>query len=69
MNTPAQVLSTLTVMPMPEMLEYFPEPEEREQVTECDLCQQPLFHGDTVYKLMNKYICKECVEDAESEVE
>ena len=51
------------------LIEYFPEPEEREQVTECDLCQRPLFHGDTVYKLMNKYICKECVEDAESEVE
>lgn len=51
------------------MLEYFPEPEERTAVTECDLCQQPLFKGDTVYKLTNKYICKECIEEAESEVE
>ncbi len=51
------------------MVEYFPEPEEQEIVIECDLYQWPLFHGDTVYELMNKYICKECVEDAESEVE
>jgi hypothetical protein len=46
------------------------ELEEQEIVIKCcDLCQWPLLHGDTVYKLMNKYICKECIENAESEVE
>jgi formylmethanofuran dehydrogenase subunit E len=51
------------------MLEYFPEPEERKVVIECDLCEKPLFAGDTVYKLMDKYICKDCIDFAESEVE
>lgn len=51
------------------MLEYFPEPEEREVVIECDLCEKPLYQRDTFYKLLGKYICKECIDDAESEVE
>ena len=51
------------------MIEYFPEPEERKVIIECDLCEKPLFVGDTVYKLTDRYICKECIEDAESEVE
>jgi formylmethanofuran dehydrogenase subunit E len=51
------------------MLEYFPEPKERDPIVECDLCEKPLFKGDTVYKILNKYICKECIGDAESEVE
>lgn len=51
------------------MLEYFPEPEERKIIVECAVCEKPLFVGDTVYKLMNMYICKDCIENAESEVE
>jgi hypothetical protein len=47
------------------MLEYFPEPEEREVVIEvvieCDLCEKPLYQRDAFYK--------DCIEDAESEVE
>ena len=51
------------------MLEYFPEPEERKIIVECAVCEKPLFVGDTVYKLNGKYICKDCIEDAEKTIE
>lgn len=51
------------------LIEYFPEPEERTVIVECDICGEPLFEGDTVYKILGKYICEDCIESAEKTIE
>lgn len=45
---------------MPEMLEYFPEPEEREPIAECVECEKPLYKDEEVVFVEEDYICLEC---------
>lgn len=42
------------------MLEYFPEPEEREPLTECLECGESLYKGDVAADVPNGYICRGC---------
>ena len=49
-------------------LEYFPEPEEMEPVAYCAACECPLYKGDTVYLLRDRYFCEDCISDARREL-
>lgn len=42
------------------MIEYFPEPIEREPVGECVECEKPLYEGDIVVYINDEYICLDC---------
>lgn len=52
------------------MIEYFPEPIEREPVGECVECEKPLYVGDKIVYINDEFICLNCskktaLEDAE----
>lgn len=45
---------------MPEMIEYFPEPEDREALAECVECGRDIYKGEKAVYAYDEYVCEEC---------
>ena len=37
---------------------------EMDPVYYCDLCGEPIYEGDTIYKILGNKVCEGCIEDS-----